>query len=73
MLPRNLRSGNLPPGLHILIVQAGNFGGAPNRFAVSANGRPLVAAQSVAKGISGTVAVTASTVLTVRMMTAQPM
>ena len=44
------RIGNLPPGLHILIVQAGNFGGAPNRFAVSANGRPLVAAQSVAKG-----------------------
>ena len=44
------RLGNLPPGLHFLNIECGNFGGAQNRFSLAVNGREVLPMQSVAKG-----------------------
>ncbi|MBQ7179385.1 MAG: hypothetical protein IJS08_18355 [Victivallales bacterium] len=44
----SFKIGNLPPGLHILQISCGNFGGESNNFSISANGRELVSMQSVA-------------------------
>ncbi len=43
------RMDGLYPGLHIVQVSCGNFGGAPNRFSVAVNGREIAAPQNVAR------------------------
>ena len=44
------RMSGVTPGMHIVTVQCGNYGGAPNSFAIAVNGREALARQSVAKG-----------------------
>ncbi len=43
------RIGGLPPGLHLLHISSGNYGGARNSFGITVNGREVLPRQSVAR------------------------